>query len=144
MKPFNVIRVIGKLLYNIITRHNRYVLKFDREDDGVWYIDFPNWPFKHHNLAMVGGADKLCTYLAQGAPSVTVEVVATNHQKTLPGYGQLTKTGSSLLAGADYEPSGFAHFTHGVWICPVTLFVLGRYPKYIFISRQTLANEKRL
>ena len=67
MRLFNVIKVTGRLLYNAITRHNRYVLKFNRENDGVWYIDFPGWPFKHHNLAMVGGADKLCTYLV-GCP----------------------------------------------------------------------------
>ena len=142
MKPLNVIKVIAKLLYHAITRHNRYVLKFNREDDGVWYIDFPGWPFKHHNLAMVGGADKLCIYLAQGSQSVIVEVIATNHRKSLPGYGLLTKTDSSLLAGADYEPSGFGSFTHGVWICPVTLFVLGRYPKYIFISRKPLPSQE--
>ena len=144
MRLFNVIKVTGRLLYNAITRHNRYVLKFNRENDGVWYIDIPGWPFKHHNLAMVGGADKLCTYLAQGSQSVIVEVIATNHRKSLPGYGLLTKTDSSLLAGADYEPSGFGSFTHGVWICPVTLFVLGRYPKYIFISRKNLPSQEYL
>ena len=142
MKPLNVIKVIAKLLYHAITRHNRYVLTFNREDDGVWYIDFPGWPFKHHNLAMVGGADKLCTFLAHGATSVTVEVIATNHRKDLAGYGLLTRTGSSLLAGADYEPSGFGNFSHGVWICPVTLFVLERYPKYIFISRKSFLSQE--
>lgn len=142
MRLFNVIKVTGRLLYNAITCHNRYVLKFNRENDGVWYIDFPDWPFKHHNLAMVGGADKLYTYLAQGTPSVTVEVIATNHRKSLPDYALLTRTGSSLLAGADYEPSGFGNFSHGVWICPVTLFVLGRYPKNIFISRKSLQSQE--
>lgn len=142
MRPLNIIKVIVKLLSNAITRHNKYVLKFNREDDGVWYIDFPGWPFKHHNLAMVGGADKLCTFLAHGATSVTVEVIATDHRKDLAGYGLLTRTGSSLLAGADYEPSGFGNFSHGVWICPVTLFVLGRYPKYIFISRKSLLSQE--
>lgn len=27
-----------------------YHLKFNKEADGDWYIDFPNYPFEHHNL----------------------------------------------------------------------------------------------
>ena len=39
-------------------------------------MDFPDWPFAHHNLAMVGGADKLCSYLADGRQTIRVEVIA--------------------------------------------------------------------
>lgn len=28
--------------------------------------------------------------------------------------------------------------TTRMWICPVTLFVLGRYPKYIYIRKTTI------
>jgi len=34
-------------------------LSFNHEADGCWYVDLPNWPFAHHNLMMVAGADKL-------------------------------------------------------------------------------------
>lgn len=36
-----------------------------------------------------------------------------------------------VICGADYE--GVLNDSH-FWICPVTLFVLGRYPKYIYIK----------
>ena len=40
-------------------------LTFNKEADGDWYIDFPGYPFAHHNLMMVAGADRLCAYVAQ-------------------------------------------------------------------------------
>ena len=40
-------------------------LIFNKEADGDWYIHFPNYPFSHHNLLMVAGADLLCEYAAK-------------------------------------------------------------------------------
>lgn len=134
MRVFHIIRLIGRLLRNAMMRRSKYDLAFHREDDGVWYVDFPDWPFAHHNLAMVGGADKLCSYLADGRQTIRVKVIASQHSLPFSGYGLLTKTYSNLLYGADYDATGFEDFHRSVWICPVTLFVLGRYPKYIYVK----------
>ena len=134
MRVFHIIRLIGRLLRNAMMRRSKYDLAFHREDDGVWYVDFPDWPFTHHNLAMVGGADKLCSYLADGRQTIRVKVIASQHSLPFSGYGLLTKTYSNLLYGADYDATGFEDFHRSVWICPVTLFVLGRYPKYIYVK----------
>ena len=134
MRFFHIIKVIGRLLQNAMMRRSKYDLAFHREDDGVWYVDFPDWPFAHHNLAMVGGADKLCSYLADGRQTIRVKVIASQHSLPFSGYGLLTKTYSNLLYGADYDATGFEDFHRSVWICPVTLFVLGRYPKYIYVK----------
>ena len=117
-------------------RRSKYDLAFHREDDGVWYVDFPDWPFAHHNLAMVGGADKLCCYLADGKQTVRVEVIANKHSLPLSGYGLLTKTKtySNLFYGANYDATDCEDFQRSIWICPITLFVLGRYPKYIYVK----------
>ena len=128
MMVLHVIKLIWHLLRNAI------ILIFYHEDDGVWYVDFPDWPFAHHNLAMVGGADKLCSYLADGRQTIRVKVIASQHSLPFSGYGLLTKTYSNLLYGADYDATGFEDFHRSVWICPVTLFVLGRYPKYIYVK----------
>lgn len=61
MRFHYVIKVIGRLLQNAMTQRSKFDLSFHREDDGVWYVDLSDWPFAHHNLAMVGGADKLCS-----------------------------------------------------------------------------------
>jgi len=84
---------------------------------------------------MVSGADKLCSYLADGKQTVRVEIVAGKAPLSLSGYGLLTKTYSNLFYGADYDATGFRSFQRSVWISPVTLFVLGRYPKYIYIKQ---------
>ena len=55
---------------------------------------------------------------------------------SLSGSGLLTKTYSNLFYGADYDATGFGNFQRSVWISPVTLFVLGRYPKYIYIKEK--------
>ena len=42
---------------------------------------------------------------------------------------------SSLTGGGYYSTQvGDVNLTH-VWLCPVTLFVLGRYPQYIYFKR---------
>ena len=54
-------------------------LKFNKESDGAWYIEFPGYPLAHHNLMMVAGADKLCQYVAEkeGHPNRAVAFLAT-------------------------------------------------------------------
>ena len=52
---------------------------------------------------MVGGADKLCSYLADGKQTVRVDVVASKHPLFLSGYGFLNKIYSNLFYGAGYD-----------------------------------------
>lgn len=136
MRVFHIIRLIGRLLRNAMMRRSKYDLAFHREDDGVWYVDFPDWPFAHHNLAMVGGADKLCSYLADGRQTIRVKVIASQHSLPFSGYGLLTKTYSNLLYGADYDATDFENFQRSVWICPSRCLCRGRHPKYIYVKKK--------
>ena len=34
-----------------------------------------------------------------------------------------------------FEVKGINGFNKKIWICPVTLFVLGKYPAYIYIKK---------
>ena len=85
---------------------------------------------------MVGGANKLCNYLAGDRQTVRVEVIASKHPLPLSGYGLLIKTYSNLFYGADYDVFDFVDFHRSVWVCPVTLFVPGWYPKYIYLKKE--------
>ncbi|MBQ9585404.1 MAG: hypothetical protein IJR20_05325 [Muribaculaceae bacterium] len=67
-------------------KQSEYQLKFNNEDDGLWYVDFPNWPFDHHNLLMVAGADKLCDFLSDDGKTTHVDVIPCSKRKDLPGY----------------------------------------------------------
>jgi hypothetical protein len=136
MRVFNIIKVIGLLLRNAIIWRSKYDLSFYHEDDKVWYVDLSDWPFAHHNFAMVDGAEKLCSYLADGRQTVRIEVIASKVPLPLSDYGLLTKNYSNLFYGADYDATGFRSFHRSVWICPVTLFVLGRYPRCIYVKKK--------
>ncbi len=120
-------------------------LAFNKEADGDWYIEFPGYPFAHHNLMMVAGADQLCAFVAEkeGHPTrAVVDVTINGHllngrepdirmERTKKGYGATYR---------NYLPSGLHPIVSlngrdveidQAWLCPVTLLVLFQYPEKI-------------
>ena len=122
-------------------------LKFNKETDGCWYIDYPGYPFDHHNLMMVAGADMLCEYVAEkeGHPDYAVVDVTTGDKLLDERTPVIVMTRVKKGYGATYHnkmEDGLPPFVKRdgqllliteAWICPVTLLVLGRYPKQINI-----------
>jgi len=119
---------------------NVYNLAFVKETDGGWYIDLPSWTGAHANLAMVAGSDLLLDYYLKRDNRVEVEVVKSD--KRLAEYDndkrfcRCEQIDVSLFGGSTYNVYGLEGFNHTIWICPVTLFVLGEYPKYIYIRNK--------
>ena len=120
---------------SVFGRKKEYHLKFNHEADGLWYVDFPNWPFDHHNLLMVAGADKLCAFLSEDDVTANVDVIPSNKRENHPGYACLVQGEHSLTGGSFYTVTALPGFERDIWLCPVTLFVLGRYPKYLYIKK---------
>ena len=116
-----------------------YRLRFIKEKDGKWYYYFPQWPFKHHHLMMVAGADKLCSLLSEDGKTVDIFINTDIHYSTSDNYRlTLYKDSSTLTGGAFYNAicphnSYDKRFIGQIWLCPVTLCVLGRYPQHILI-----------
>ena len=145
-----------KLLGSAITgRKEEYKLSFNREEEDRWFVDFPNWPWKKSNLEMVCGADKFLDLLSEGKDRVSIIAKATSEkldeaefqQLMQDGWYELEQTQSSLTGGATYTVRGArsAQFmrkhpltgesmSRTLWLCPVTLFVVGRYPKYFYVK----------
>ena len=107
-------------------------------EDKLWYIDMP-WPGDRYNLAMVAGSNHLLDYLDyKGERRVRVEVRPSKKcqpQFIEEGFFECGKQYSGLLRGATYKVNGLEGFSREVWICPVTLTVLGHYPQYIYIKQ---------
>lgn len=120
---------------SVFGRKSEYHLKFNKEDQGLWYVDFPNWPFDHHNLLMVAGADKLCEFLSENGNTTYVDVIPSNKREEHPGYAELVQGEHSLTGGSFYTVRNLPGFEREIWLCPVTLFVLGQYPKYMYIKK---------
>ena len=130
-----------------------------------WYYDFKYWGFSQDNLMMVAGADNLCELYANGKDEVTVNIIAS--RVPLEKYKNInydefiaediiidgqTHQGSfvksqldKILYGRDYTNVKYGFdkdknkrtILTRMWICPVTLFVLGRYPKFIYIEKNS-------
>lgn len=126
------------LAKNYFGERKEYELQFNHEEDNCWYIDFPNWGFSHHNLMMVSGADKLCAFLSDDDKFTYVKVIPAKKEEDHPGYAKLVQKSHSLFGGSTYQVTGLEGFDREIWLCPVTLFVLGEYPKYIYLKK----NEK--
>jgi hypothetical protein len=149
MNTKNLLKGAKILASKVFGKGSIYTLSFTKENDGKWYIDFPNWPFDHHNLMMVAGADKLCKELSYDGRHTKVEVMIANSEKEEL---EMTKTHKytdviairedySITGGANYKASSdYREITPKFWLCPVTLFVLGHYPKYLRIRKVEPAN----
>ena len=128
-----------KLVRSVLNKKREYRIQFNKEKDGCWYVDFPHWPFSHDNLAMVSGADKMLDLLSDGVSLVKVSVIPAKKKEQHNGYIELEQTEHSLFGGSTYqvkyEPFIQRFKRDTLWICPVTLFVLGRYPKFIYVKR---------
>ena len=120
---------------SVFGKKNEYQLQFNHEADGFWYIDYPNWPFNHHNLLMVAGSDELCAFLSDDDKVTRVSVIPSKKRGEYNGYFELEQLCCGLTTGSTYQVNGLDGFHRNIWICPVTLFVLGQYPKFIYIKK---------
>lgn len=113
-----------------------YTLTFVQDPDGRWYIYMP-WDGNRANLEMVAGADSLLSYLDTNCEhSVTIKVVQSEKPKHLDGYTELRQLDKSLMGGSHYDSSSFDNPNiPKIWICPVTLCVLGCYPKFLYVKK---------
>ena len=123
----------------------KFHLTFNKESDGFWYIEFPGYPFAHHNLMMVAGADLLCEYVArlQGHRDKAVVDVTLNDkhlngqepdlvmERYKKGYGAHYLNYTKEDRAPRVEVEGHDREALTSWLCPVTLLVLGSYPKKI-------------
>lgn len=109
-------------------------LKFYREDKDKWFFHKPWIQFILGKpwMAMVLGADTLLDKLSDGKDVVELEVSTSN----FIGAEILFRTEKheGILGGASYKMmfrNGEVE-NHDLWLCPVTLFLLLKYPETIY------------
>ena len=135
----DLLKGASKMAQSVFGKKDEYKLKFYKDTDDCWYVDFPDWPFDHHNLMMVDGADQLCEFLSDDGMTTEVCVIPSKEQEKHEGYFELEQIESSLTGGSTYQV-GLEDFCQRydrdtLWLCPVTLFVLGQYPRYIYVKK---------
>ena len=135
----DLLKGASKMAQSVFGKKDEYNLKFYKDTDDCWYVDVPDWPFDHHNLMMVDGADQLCEFLSDDGMTTEVCVIPSKEQEKHEGYFELEQIESSLTGGSTYQV-GLEDFCQRydrdtLWLCPVTLFVLGQYPRYIYVKK---------
>ena len=94
------------------------------------------WAGNHHNLQMVAGANHLLETFKSKLVTVRISYKELNSSDIC-----LTRQHYRIFGGATYKVTNLERFTKEVWICPVTLFVLGKYPKQIYISDKNVISS---
>jgi hypothetical protein len=130
-------------------KEKKHVISFTKEN-GLWYFDFPNYPFSKHNLLMVKGSDTLLDAIlinnnVSDKDHISLEIEfsdkpfieCVSEPKIVDDkyYNviHLIKTEGSILSGYDYQvvsnlPIQKAYF------CPVMFYTYGEYPNYILAT----------
>lgn len=114
---------------------SEYTISFTREDNGRWYVDLPNWKGSHDSLEMVAGADDMLELIGNGAPHVTLRVIKKDAEDNKIKADMIcVRTDCSMAGGATYRVFNNEGIDE-MWLCPVTLFVLGEYPKVLYVRK---------
>lgn len=100
--------------------------------NNYWYCHIPGWPESmFQRTLMVGEAAIIISdiYKNNFSKYTNEEITFTVYigKKQKEGWNCLTKVHSSITKGGFYAGCGF----NNIWLCPVTLFVLGKYPDQI-------------
>ena len=132
---FAYVKAVGMLAKAALRRcgsngiHHVSFVKVGRK----WYCEVPGFPkelFEH--TMIVGGAAKLLEYYSRGDERIEVSFkVASDEEADYYCGMSLMQSEATLTGGAFYKGG----IDGEVWLCPVTLFLLGRYPKNILIYR---------
>jgi hypothetical protein len=120
-------------------------LRFYKEDTNNWYADIPKWLGFKAQLQMVAGADTLLDYVSNGKNEVTLGLSETEIENSeclelvniFKGYnffGFNLKIFGGTDNGAIYMLKKFNGkiIDYEIWLCNVTKFVFGKFPKKIY------------
>lgn len=98
-------------------------LKFEKENDGKWYVVLPDWEGAHEDLEMVYGADDLLEVLSYQLHTKNITFEIWTSKPDVPS-GLMTKI-DQTLEGATYQVSNCMYYDGTAWLCNVTKFVFG-------------------
>lgn len=107
--------------------------KFEKNKKGEWYVVLPEWKGPKADLQMVMGADVMLDYMSNNGDEI--ELTLSTHY--FEGADRLDRLHNKVSSGCDYSLTIFegVEINTEMWLCDVTKFVFGEFPKYIFLAR---------
>jgi hypothetical protein len=108
--------------------------RFYKEVTHRWYVDLPEWEGPKAALEMVDGADTMLEYMAEGLGEVRA-ILSTKKVDNSYHLHFIRET-PEVGEGAQYYLEEYIGLTINlkVWLCDVTKFVFGDFPKDIWIT----------
>ena len=103
--------------------------KFNKEESGRWFVNLPTWIGEKDDLEMVMGADTMLDIIAQGEDVANVLLSSSDFEHS---HYQLKRL-EEEFDGCWYEINGMGITPFKVWLCKVTVFVFGNYPRNIYL-----------
>jgi len=109
------------------------ILRFYKEKKKDWYADIPSWTGRKSALRMVAGADDLLDLIAVDRKEVYLHF---SEEPLASGADVLHFKKKSWFNGATYKLKQYngKNQKMNVWLCDVTLHVLGKFPKKIYFK----------
>lgn len=100
-----------------------------------WYVDLPAWEGAKSDLLMIGGADTMLDIISSNGTEVHTII----SREPFDGSTRLEYVKSAkedIGEGSYYNMESHLGVKHdlSVFLCDVTLFVFGEFPKEIFIK----------
>lgn len=113
--------------------HRMKTYRFYKEIGDRWYVDIPEWEGEKASLEMVCGADLMLTIISQGESEITLSL---SSDSEISGDSLILQRESPEMGeGAWYKLTSWKgiDFDLDVWLCDVTVWVFGEFPKRIWI-----------
>jgi hypothetical protein len=120
-----ILSQISPVFYGVSTKEFTFV-----KDHGKWYIDLPEYDGSRDDLRMVSGADTWLDMLSNNGTSVDLRISLDQPlANCLDRMLQIPVIGGAFYKAKKYNGKKANHM---MWLCPVTLFVFGKYPNVIY------------
>lgn len=122
--------------------------KFYKEENS-WYIDLPDYLGNKFDLAMVMGADTMLDYISDGNDIVMLNISHSDDEIPIEYSNKLEYLHDAkdiVGEGAFYAMKNYDNkdvMLH-IWLCDVTKFVFGDFPKIIYFEKLFEFNGKWL
>ena len=107
------------------------VIRFYKDEARRWYAYLPEYIAQggtEEECEMIAGADEWLDYLSKNGDSVTLELSDTRQLSEKIVLYESDESGATYIAHTYKEED----VNQILWLCSVTLFVFGHYPKEIY------------
>ena len=110
-------------------------LRFNREKEGRWYVDLPEWEGEKADLEMVSGADSMLEMMSENNEFVDFVISTEKFEgcDRLKFIREANEVNNGAIYSMDYYKGTYINLN--MWLCDVTKFVFGDFPESLYVMK---------